>query len=180
MADVAQEGLAGADRLAGLLADQAHVQRPLAPGLARLPSLVPAVVRGDGDSGEQEDEIDGAVVRGHADADQDPDGDDVDQVSADPVQPARVVSCLADVAALRRAIAARGLAVCARLAVGTGLAEPSGLAVARRLVISARLLGVSPGWGRWRAAIPTRRLAVAVGGTGVAPWRVLISHGRAF
>jgi hypothetical protein len=68
VADVAQEGLCGADWLAGLLADQALVQRLLAPGLARLPGLVPAVVCGDGECGEKEEEVDRRIVRGRADA----------------------------------------------------------------------------------------------------------------
>src|SRR5580704_3403651 len=88
VADVADERHQHADGLAGLLADQAQVQHLLAEGLPGGAGLVPAVIDGPPDAGNDDhDEDDGDPAEDDV---QDDDGRDVDQVRANSLDPAGV------------------------------------------------------------------------------------------
>src|SRR5260370_40138852 len=76
----------------GRLEEQADAGRPLAPGGAGLPRLEPAVVRTNADGEEDEQQVDRGAAGREPDALQYRDRDHVDQVSADALQPVRVVA----------------------------------------------------------------------------------------
>src|SRR5215472_16967150 len=152
MADVADERYARADRLAGLLAEQGDAERPLAPGLAGLPRLEPAVVPLDAESDEEHHELDPDVVRGDPDAHQHPAGEPVDEVGADPLPPVRVVTGSGVVASVARGgsvsarrgrVASRAVAGRVSVARGRACVATGRVGIASGLVSVAAVLGVS-------------------------------------
>src|SRR5215469_8257931 len=88
VADVAYQGHEHADRLAGLLADQPQVQRPLAERLAGCAGLIPAVVDAPANGGQpEEDRQDDDPDQNDGQDDEDDLRKPVDQIRADALAP---------------------------------------------------------------------------------------------